>query len=43
MKIILQIVKIIQWLNILPFSIGNGFKKFAYQRIKRIMISANLL
>jgi len=43
MKRILQIVKIIQLLIVLPFSIVNGSKKRAYHRIKRMMIAANLL
>jgi len=43
MKKVLQILKIIQLLIILPFSISNGSKKRAYNRIKKMMISANLL
>ncbi len=43
MKRILQYFKIIQLLIILPFSILNGSKKKAHQRIKRMMIAANLL
>ncbi len=43
MKRILLFFKIIQLLIILPFSILNGSKKKAHQRIKRVMISAKLL
>lgn len=43
MKKILQILKIIQLLAVLPFSIVNGSKKKAYHKIKRMMIAANLL
>ena len=43
MKRILQILKIIQLLIVLPFSIVNGSKKRSYHRIKRMMIAANLL
>ncbi len=43
MKKILQVLKIIQLLIVLPFSIMNGSKKKAYHRIKRMMIAANML
>ncbi len=36
-------LKIIQLFIFLPFEISNGSKKRAYIRIKRMMISANLL
>ena len=38
-----QILKIIQLFILLPFEISRGFKKRAYIRIKKTMISANLL
>jgi hypothetical protein len=38
-----QILKIIQLFILLPFEISRGSKKRAYIRIKKIMISANLL
>ncbi|KGL59418.1 MULTISPECIES: hypothetical protein [unclassified Polaribacter] len=43
MKRILQILKIIQLLIFLPFEISKGSKRRAYMRIKKRMISANLL
>ena len=43
MKRVLQILKIIQLLIFLPFEISNGSKRKAYIRIKKMMISANLL
>ena len=43
MRKLLQILKIIQLLILLPFEISNGSKKRAYMRIKKIMIAANLL
>ncbi|MDG1039519.1 MAG: hypothetical protein P8H13_05105 [Polaribacter sp.] len=43
MKKLLQILKIIQLLIVLPFSIANGSKKKSYHKIKRRMIAANLL
>ena len=43
MKKITQILELI-WLFIkLPFEISNGQKKRAYQKIKTLMVSANLL
>mgnify|MGYP006981144492 FL=1 len=38
-----QILKIIQLFILLPFEISRGSKKRAYIRIKKTMISANLL
>ena len=38
-----QILKIIQLFILLPFEISRGSKKRAYVRIKKTMISANLL
>lgn len=43
MKKTLQILKIVQLFIFLPFEISNGAKRKAYQRIKKMMISANLL
>jgi hypothetical protein len=43
MKKTFQILKNIQLFIILPFEISKGSKKRAYQKIKKIMISANLL
>jgi hypothetical protein len=43
MKKTLQILKIIQLFIILPFEISKGSKRRAHQKIKKIMISANLL
>ena len=43
MKRVLQILKIIQLFIFLPFEISKGSKRRAYMRIKKLMISANLL
>jgi hypothetical protein len=43
MKKSLQILKIIQLFIFLPFEISKGSKRRAYMRIKKMMISANLL
>ena len=43
MRKLLQILELLRLLVILPFSISNGHKKSAYQRIKRQMMSVNLL
>jgi hypothetical protein len=43
MKRILQLLKIIQLFIFLPFEISKGAKKRAYIRIKRMMITANIL
>jgi len=43
MKRSLQILRILQLFIILPFSIFKGSKKRAYGKIKRLMVSANLL
>jgi hypothetical protein len=43
MKKLLQIFKIIMVFISLPFEISKGSKKRAQQRIKRMMIAANLL
>jgi hypothetical protein len=43
MNITLHILKIILLFIILPFEISRGSKKRAYQKIKKIMISAKLL
>ncbi len=43
MKKLFQILKIIQLFIFLPFEISKGSKKRAYMRIKKMMISANLL
>jgi hypothetical protein len=43
MKKILQILKIIMIFLSLPFEISKGSKRRAQQRIKKIMIAANLL
>lgn len=43
MKKTLQVLKIIQLFVLLPFEISKGSKKRTQQRIKKIMISANLL
>tara|TARA_B110000046_G_scaffold185611_1_gene228087 strand:+ start:6924 stop:7127 length:204 start_codon:yes stop_codon:yes gene_type:complete len=43
MKRTLKMLKIIQLFIFLPFEISNGSKKRAYIRIKKMMISANLL
>ncbi|SDR67374.1 hypothetical protein SAMN05216503_0274 [Polaribacter sp. KT25b] len=43
MKKILQILKIVQLFILLPFEISKGSKKRTQQRIKKIMIAANLL
>lgn len=43
MKRILQILKIIQLFLLLPFEINKGSKRKAYMRIKKMMVSANLL
>jgi hypothetical protein len=39
----LKILKILQLFIFLPFEISKGSKKRAYIRIKKMMISANLL
>jgi branched-subunit amino acid transport protein AzlD len=43
MKKFLQLLKIVQLFIFLPFEIFKGSKKRAYMRIKKKMISANLL
>jgi hypothetical protein len=43
MKIFLQLLKIVQLFIFLPHEISKGSKKRAYMRIKKKMISANLL
>ena len=43
MKKTLQILKIIQLLIFLPFEISKGSKRRAHNRIKKMMIAANLL
>jgi len=43
MKKLLSILKVLQLLLVLPFSISNGSKKRAYRKIKKLMIQANLL
>ncbi|MFY9242954.1 MAG: hypothetical protein WAO74_08005 [Polaribacter sp.] len=43
MKRLLQILKIVQLFIFLPFEIAKGSKSKAYLRIKKLMISANLL
>jgi hypothetical protein len=43
MKRTFQILKIIQLFIFLPFEISKGSKRRAHQKIKKIMISANLL
>jgi hypothetical protein len=43
MKRTFQILKIIQLFIFLPFEISKGSKRRAYQKIKKMMISANLL
>lgn len=43
MKKTLQILKIIQLLIFLPFEISKGSKRRAQNRIKKIMVAANLL
>jgi len=40
---LLQILKIIQLFLFLPFEISKGSKKKAYQRLKQMMVQANLL
>jgi len=43
MKKTFLILKLIQLLFILPFSILKGTKKRAYHQIKKTMVAANLL
>jgi hypothetical protein len=43
MKKLLQILKIIQLFLFLPFEISKGSQRKAYMRIKKMMVSANLL
>jgi len=43
MKKTLQILKIIQLFVFLPFEVSKGCKKKAYQRLKLMMVQANLL
>lgn len=43
MKKMLQILELFRLLILLPFNITNGHKKRAYQKIKRQMMSVNLL
>ncbi len=43
MKKLLSLLKVIQHLIILPFSISKGSKKREYRKIKHLMIRANLL
>ncbi len=43
MKKLLLILELIRLLILLPFEISNGRKKHAYQKIKRQMMSVNLL
>jgi hypothetical protein len=43
MKKTLQILKIVQLSILLPFEISKGSKKRASKRIRKMMISANLL
>lgn len=43
MKKVLQILKIIAVFITLPFEISKGSKKRAHQRIKKMMVAANLL
>jgi hypothetical protein len=43
MKKFLQLLKIVQLFIFLPHEISKGSKKRAYMRIKKKMISANLL
>ena len=43
MKKVLQLLRIIQLFVFLPFEISKGSKKRAYMKIKKTMVSANLL
>jgi len=43
MKNLLKILELFRLLVLLPFNISNGHKKRAYQKIKKQMISVNLL
>ncbi len=43
MRKLLQILELLRLLILLPIKISNGQKKRAYQRIKRQMMSVNLL
>ncbi len=43
MKKVLQFFELLRLLIILPFRISNGYKKQAYQKIKRQMMLVNLL
>ncbi|WP_262502088.1 hypothetical protein [Polaribacter vadi] len=43
MEKVLKILKIVHLFIKLPFDISNGYKKRASLKIKKLMISANLL
>lgn len=43
MRKLLQILELLWLLILLPFQLSNGHKKRAYQKIKRVMMAANLL